>query len=92
MNKYSYSRTKQMNELVSMKPVFSFYELTVFFFRKRNSLNLRFLGKGVYVFILFFIGQIIYVCNVSILPWIPWKPERIFTTVAFRLSNIGRHS
>ena len=32
MNKYSYSRTKQMNELVSMKPVFSFYnELTVFF-------------------------------------------------------------
>ena len=68
INKYSYSRTKQMNELVSMKPVFSFYELTVFFFRKRNSLNLRFLGKGVYVFILFFIGQIIYVCNVSILP------------------------
>ena len=31
MNKYSYSRTKQMKELVSMKPVFSFYELTVCF-------------------------------------------------------------
>ena len=35
MNKYSYSRTKQMNELVSMKPVFSFYELTVFFYNKK---------------------------------------------------------
>ena len=36
MNKYSYSRTKQMNELVSMKPVFSFYELTVFFLEKET--------------------------------------------------------
>ena len=82
-----------MNELVSMKPVFFLFMNWPCFFRKRNSLNPRFLGKGVYVFILFFIiGQIICVCNFSILPWIPWKPERVFTTLAFRLSNIGRHS
>lgn len=36
MNKYSYSRTKQMNELVSMKPVFFFLWIDRVFFEKKK--------------------------------------------------------
>ena len=36
MNKYSYSRTKQMNELVSMKPVFFFLWIDRVFLEKET--------------------------------------------------------